>query len=568
MYRCLTDRLLAHLPLLAVAVLCLTLAGCGGGGSDSSPPPVADGPADPPPDDGDDDQDEGGQDEGGQDDPEPPPGIVALGFDLADGVFWEYGWDTLSAVSFPGVNEVSVAQGRFRLTLEQAVTIAGRAGFAVRLTGTAVPGFALKALAIEDGVLYGSLDDTTWQPLFAGNGTWTGGGLFIGLPDDLEVAAAPATIDNDYLVREAPAVGASGASDLCVVLNGRSFCDEATTYREFEYHDPDIGVLGYGYQYDTQEAGFDGAITNTRVDVGLIAASTRGDTLDYDLEVEPNNSPLDNAVALISGRRVIAGDAREEEFGGAVPVEVYDLPDEGIADVEPNDTPEDARPTPLFEPIYGFAGEGQSTNTLVVTGVNGEPQQQLEVQDLYLLDFSALPAPARTDKPHGDCTSVRARSSRPDAGRYDLSIIERTADGLRVVAAPGDEGGLAQDPTLIAGTDYLLAVAGVGTLASARPYTVTLACNNPPPDPVPVPSFGVETIDWYEVVLSAQGALQVVVEGATFVLVEAQSLRPVAELSEVDEDGSFRIDAFLPADTYRIGVTQPGSGSYEITAFY
>jgi hypothetical protein len=227
------------------------------------------------------------------------------------------------------------------------------------------------------------------------------------------------------------------------------------------------------------------------------------------------------------------------------------------SEAEPNQRPDEASGCSIIArrcvlEVLGLAGESRS----------------LRVQDLYLLDFSALPAPARTDKPHGDCQAVQTRQDAFDTATLTVTLLQREGDTLSVVAEQVDgTGGLNPPTTLIAGVDYLLAV-DMADAEAGSPYVLTLACNQAPQEPPPVTERLVASLDWFEITLDEEGPLDVSVSGAPFVVTAAGSLDALFEAQRVGEDADYRVTRMVPAGTYRVGVGQAFRREYEIVAFY
>lgn len=143
----------------------------------------------------------------------------------------------------------------------------------------------------DNKILLLDSDGTTVKTLFdAQTGYWPGSGFFDDFPLVLFTASL-STISNDYINQEAYEVAFDTGSSNCEYYpDYGTICggDYDETLREREYYIANVGPVGY-YGY-TGISDPDWSFSST-TNIGLIASSLRGDTVDYDLETEPNDSP-------------------------------------------------------------------------------------------------------------------------------------------------------------------------------------------------------------------------------------------------------------------------------------
>ena len=296
--------------ILAAIVLILsavTLLACGGGGGAT------------------DTGDTGTEDDTGVDtgDGTVQPAIPGFTLSLKPGDYWEYRWDYYKYSYAQGGTAITARQpGRYRVTLgEPAVIVSsGPQPYPVLVTGVSGPSFdetvryapRWKYLAVENNTLLGSIDGVQFSVIFdAQNGFWPGGGFFKDLGTTSLNQAAAGTVETarygtQLISGSAYKTGLSGSESTCQYYPGiGTICgDSSYSYDQWEYYLPDIGPLGFYYYNSYSDSGGNFYSTATWEQmVGLASSSLRGDTVDYVLENEPNDSvagaqELANGVAV------------------------------------------------------------------------------------------------------------------------------------------------------------------------------------------------------------------------------------------------------------------------------
>lgn len=186
-----------------------------------------------------------------------------------------------------------------------------------------------------DNQILGSEDGTTLTALFDGQiGAWPGAGFFTSISSSALVTGNDGQIDDDYITESCIVVSQSDSESQCEYFPGiGNICgDSSYSWTENEYYKEGIGPIGY-YYYNTFSdcgGGFCSGATWTH-NVGLVASSLQGDTADYDLESEPNDSP--GTAQAMTPSRDIHGYCRDEDGG-------TDMTLNEIPEVEPNDHPQ------------------------------------------------------------------------------------------------------------------------------------------------------------------------------------------------------------------------------------
>ena len=326
----------------------LFLAACGGGGGSTTDTTTTDTTTD---------TGGGTGNTGGGTSGVTPPAIQGFDFALKEGDYWEYRWDYYSSSWAMGSSSSSTLQtGRFRAALGAPVTISGTQAFPVVISGVAgytpssgspvIYSPRWKYLAIKDNAFLGSTDGAVFSVIFdAQNGFWPGGGFFIDLGatalNQAQTGAVAGTRNiTQYISGSAIKTGLAGSQSTCQYYPGfGTICgDSSYSFDRWEYFLPNLGPVGY-YYYNTYSdcgGGFCSGATWEQM-VGLVSSSLQGDTVDYVLENEPNDSPagaqpLTNQVAVmgmaapfapgwdVTGKSILVG---PDTYGWSVIEDLY-----------------------------------------------------------------------------------------------------------------------------------------------------------------------------------------------------------------------------------------------------
>jgi len=212
--------------------------------------------------------------------------ISGFNFSLETGTYWHYYWtyEQTSLVQGSG-GSGSTYTGDFTVTLGEAAEIEGVKAYRVETSGnTSDPNFNYAPrwthLAVSGNRILGSDDNgVSLKVIFdARTSEWKGGGFFSKFPDDLQVAANPASISNEYINTSAYSVGQSKSE-------GGGFYDPETGVTVYhseqqysvtwdEYYKGGLGPIGYYYNLisSNEGGGFYTAFTHKR-NLGLVASS-------------------------------------------------------------------------------------------------------------------------------------------------------------------------------------------------------------------------------------------------------------------------------------------------------
>lgn len=251
------------------------------------------------------------------------PAIPGFTVNLKTGDYWEYRWDYYSNSWAQGSSSTTSMQtGRYRVSLGTPAVIAGTQAYPVEVSG--VPGYTpaggtpvifaprWKYLAVKDMSILGSTDGLQFSVIFdAQNGFWPGGGFFTDMGTTSLNQAQAGTVAaakyvTQYISGSALRTGLAGSQSTCQYYPGvGNICgDSSYSFDRWEYYLPDIGPLGYYYYnaYSDCGGGFCSGATWEQM-VGLVSSSLGGDTVDYVLENEPNDSAA-GAQQLANGAAV------------------------------------------------------------------------------------------------------------------------------------------------------------------------------------------------------------------------------------------------------------------------
>jgi len=391
-----------------------------------------------------------------------PPEFTGFDFALAEGDFWEYGWDYYkNSWAQRSSGSTTRDSGTFRVTLGSTKEIDGVTAYGVQVTGrsgVSDKDFAprWKYLAVNDNQILGSEDGTTLVVLFdAQEGVWPGTGYFTTITSTALLTAEYGQINNDYITESSVAVSQSASEEQCENFPGvGNICgDSSYSWTENGYYVEGIGPIGYYYYNSFSDCGggFCSGATWTH-NVGLIASSLRGDTVDYDLEAEPNDSP--DAAQSVNLSVDIEGHCGDED--GGTPITLNET-----AEVEPNDHPQQTAQT-LDQPTiingdiqdddtftaidFDYGGTNWpravedwytftlTSDTTVNVELNHEGQLSTEIQ-LYLFNDTGTTSMGNIlalDEPIDPTTTTRSITHSLNAGTYLIAIDAWDTDAVRV----------------------------------------------------------------------------------------------------------------------------------------
>lgn len=316
------NNLFFVMAILLVLLLPFTYCNCDGGGGGENDEANAGG-NDNGNGGGDVDDDQGG---------DTGPAFTGFDFGLMQGDFWEFQWDYYKNSWAQGSGGITTRDiGRFRITLGGPVTIDGVTAYPIQFTGKT--GYSNQVdfspkwnyIAIDGNQILGSVDGSTLSVIFdAQNGVWPGGGFFCDFDANSLVAASNGTINNDYISTSALKAERSASESQCEYFPGiGNICgDESFNYSEADYFIPDVGPIGYRYYNSFSDCGggfCSGATWETNI--GLILSSLLGDNIEYELEVEPNDSY--QAAQNIADAVIVLGDIDESDTGTEYIVDGY-----------------------------------------------------------------------------------------------------------------------------------------------------------------------------------------------------------------------------------------------------
>ncbi|UCF90237.1 MAG: DUF4214 domain-containing protein [Desulfobacterales bacterium] len=258
-----------------------------------------------------------------------PPQYSGFDFALRAGDFWEFQWDYTRSYwdSFSG-GRTSTGNGSFRVTLGNAKEIEGVMAFEVKVSGKSsyddtndlMPRW--RYLTFVNNQMLGSEDGEKLVTLFdAQSGSWPGSGFFAPFSSSSLITASVGSIENDYISGPAIVIGKSSSESQCEYFSDYgTICGGDYNESDFqkEYYQENIGPIGY-YRYlsiSDMTSQYPWG-SSTTINLGLVACSLRGDTVDYEFETEPNNGP-DSAQALTVPAE-LKGYSSETDEGSTLP---------------------------------------------------------------------------------------------------------------------------------------------------------------------------------------------------------------------------------------------------------
>ena len=478
------------------------------------------------------------------------PTVAGFDFTLQQGDFWEYGWDYHSSYTAATGSSSSGAASHFRITLGTPKVVDGITFYEMLISGNTksneygdlTPNGKYLGIANNQLVTLAA-DGTTQRVIFdAGTGVWPGSGYFTTFPDTTLFAATSSTISNNYLNEAAYRVSESTSSSQCEYFPGvGTVCggDYNQDMDSREYYQAGVGPVGYYAYFSMSDLSSpDGGWSSSNTtNIGLTASSLRGDAVDYQLEVEPNNL-ISQATVLTLPARVKGDSASEAYLGGttAVPVSAAVL-----TELEPNDSPLAPQVLNLPASLSGDVLEGDSSTAVSVQTAPGGTSYTATFEDWYRVTL-------------GSSATLSCNLDFAGTGA-DLDLYLFTFDGASSLTTQANSvndnltsGNYSEQisQALPAGT-YYLAVDGFNTPARAA-YTLSISNG-----------ASLNVGDWYSFTLTAPTQVSIAVSGGpSFVVTDASGSTTLAS------GGAMGTTLSLAAGSYLIGVG--GDGAYTLEA--
>jgi hypothetical protein len=479
--------------------------------------------------------------------------VLFDGFDFAlqEGDFWEYGWTTDSSSYAQGSDgSSSTSTGTLRITLGPPSSIGDVTAYAIEYSGSGfVPRWT--HLAVSDNRLLVSNDGETFAVLFDARGTWPGSGFFATFSADILYTATEGTLTNEYYDGPALVVQQSNESGQCEYFSDvGTICgsDTQESFDEREFYLEGVGPVGYSYSssYSSCGGGFCSG-SSTSHELGLVASSLRGDSVDYDLEVEPNDAPSEAQALSLPVHATATGTLDDENATEVIVTST-------LEEQEPNDS--SLAPQLLTAPAVVEATMASEDAAATLLFPYDGVDYQAMVQDWYTFDVALD-------------TNILVTLDHAIADDKNIGLLLFASEGVVPVDADGTtltgDTPLALDTTtttpkllsgpLVAGS-YLLAVTGVALPASAAAdYTLSVTSD------LEGPIRAVE--DWYTITVDTETTLTLVLDydgdpgsypnnidlflfGADGSTLLAASASPAGQQDSITREA--------PAGTYYVGV--------------
>jgi hypothetical protein len=478
-----------------------------------------------------------------------------VGLELAEGDFWEYGWDYSSKYVASGSNSSSSYHGTFRVTLGPSITRDNTTFYEMQISGTTDAGDNKNMrprgayLAVSDGamVVLGS-DEITVETLFdLETGVWPGSGFFTVFPSSTLFTATLSTVSNDYIDESAYMVREAESSSQCKYfpLLGITICggdaDENTDERE--YYIEGVGPVGYyAYFSISDNSSSDGGwFASNTTNIGLTACSLRGDPVDYTLEIEPNNQ-IAAATPITLPAKVRGKGVSETYLGGTTAVSVGLS---SVAEVEPNDSPFAPQTVNILSSIAGNALSGDAFTSVSVSPAPSVPPYTATFEDWYQVTL-------------GTGGTLNVSLTFPGTGA-DLDMylftLENETSVITHASSADDNVGTGtyreeMNKYLSAGT-YYVALDAFSTSVGRAGYSLEISMG----DNI------VDICDWFSFSLASQAQVTVKVTGGpSFVLMDAAGSNTLAS------GGAAGSSLTLSAGSYVIGVSENGPYTLEVTS--
>lgn len=474
--------------------------------------------------------------------------------DFCEGAFWEYGWGYKSSYSASGSSSSSSYSSTFRVTLGQPMTAGSMTFYEMLISGTTDAGDNRNMrprgayLADSDGRIFTlSSDGTTMKTLFdLQTGFWPGGGFFTDFPNTTLFMATLGTISNDYMEEQAYFVRESESTSQCQNFPGIGLVcggDYDENMDEREYYIEGLGPVGY-YAYfsvsDMSGSGGGWSASNT-THIGLTACSLRGDTVDYTLEIEPNNQ-IAEATQITLPAKVGGGSVSETYLGGTTAVSVGTS---SVNEAEPNDSPFLPQTVDIPSLITADALNGDAFTSVSVSPSPSVPNYTATFEDWYKvtlgtnetlnvsLDFSGTGADLdmylfSLENESSVITHANSVDDNVESNVYREEIIKFLSSGT-----------------------YFLAVDAFATSHGRADYTLGVSIGDDL----------VDICDWFSFSLASQTEVTITVTGGpSFVLMDSTGT------NTLNNGGAAGTSMTLSSGSYLIGVSENGPYTLEVTS--
>jgi hypothetical protein len=311
---------------------------------------------------------------------------------------------------------------------------------------------------------------------------------------------------------------------------------------EREYYAEGIGPIGYYADFSMSDmSSSDGGWSSSNTtNVGLTASSMRGDTLDYDLEVEPNNQ-INQATPITIPAKIMGDSATETANGMTTEVPLMITQ---VAEDEPNDSNTEPQRVNLQSHIVGDLMEGDGATSVSVQPAPGGPTYTTTFEDWYEITL-------------GSATTLESTLDFPGTSA-DLDIYLFSMDGSNSVIIEDNSvddniatGVYSESLSeyLQAGT-YYLAVDGYVTDAGRANYTLDISTSD----------SMIEICDWFSFTLPNQTEIYISIEGdSSFIVADATG-------SDVLFSGNGDSNSItLDAGSYLIGINDESAYTLEVS---
>lgn len=518
--------------LILSAMFLFVMAGCGGSGggggtaaTTTNNPPVVQPPA------------------------QTLPKLGGFDFKIQKGDYWEYGWDSAHSYFASSGSNQSGQKSFFRITLGDPVTIGDVSYYEMMLSGnpstTAKPIGKYIGISKYQLITLGS-DKTTQIVIFdAWLNKWYGSGFFTSFPSNKLFQGTLSIIKNDYINQSAYEVRVSAQSSQCEYFPGvGNVCggNYNENLDEREYYIAAVGPAGmYKHSSISDPSSSDGGWwASDTTHIGLVSSSLRGDAVDYQLEVEPNNK-IAEATPISIPAKIKGDDANEEILGGTTIVSTGGT---SVIEVEANNTPSAPQTITIPSVISGNILEGDAGTSVsgLQTGSGGTYTATFE--DWYKF---TLP------------TGKHVNAVLDFAGSgSDLDMYLFSYDGVSTLTTHANsisdniKSGIYSETinkSLLAGS-YYFAIDASSTPSRAN-YKLTLSTFD---------SY-IKVGDWFSFTLASQSQVTIkVAGGASFVLMD------IAGSNTLASGSSSGISINLAAGSYLIGVGDIGSYTLDVTS--